>query len=58
MCSSDLESHDDYVRLALGDSRERMKDEIRDHMRRGLGKTMAFVASIEAEKAETNRRTT
>ncbi|PYE84695.1 GntR family transcriptional regulator [Pseudoroseicyclus aestuarii] len=52
------ESHDDYVRLALGDSCEQMKDEIRDHMRRGLGKTMAFVASIEAEKAETNRRMT
>ena len=52
------ESHDDYVRLALGDSRERMKDEIRDHMSRGLDKTMAFVSSVEVEKAGSNRRKT
>lgn len=50
------ESHDDYVRFALGDSREQMKEEIRDHMRRGLDKTMAFVFSIEAVKAKSNRR--
>ncbi|WP_417474051.1 GntR family transcriptional regulator [Leisingera sp.] len=50
------ESHDDYVRLALGDSLERMKDEIRDHMSRGLGTTMAFVASVEGQKAGSNRR--
>ncbi|NDV99708.1 GntR family transcriptional regulator [Salipiger sp. PrR002] len=42
------ESHDDYVRLALGDSCARMTEEIRAHMRRGLDKTMAFVASLEA----------
>ena len=50
------ESHDDYVRLALGDSYDRMKEEIRDHMSRGLNKTMAFVSSVEAEKAGPNRR--
>ncbi len=50
------ESHDDYVRLALGDSCERMKDEIRDHMSRGLDITMAFVSSVEAQKVNSNRR--
>ena len=50
------ESHDDYIRLALGDSRERMKEEIRNHMSRGLGKTMAFVSSVEVEKVGSNRR--
>lgn len=50
------ESHDDYVRLALGDSFERMKEEIQDHMRRGLDKTMAFVSSVEVEKTNSNRR--
>ena len=52
------ESHDDYVDLALGDSCERMKDEIRDHMSRGLDTTMAFVASVEEQKVSSNRRET
>ncbi|WP_108260764.1 GntR family transcriptional regulator [Mangrovicoccus ximenensis] len=52
------ESHDDYVRLALEGSCERMKEEIRGHMRRGLDKTMAFVSSVEAEKAGSSRRKT
>ncbi|MGR3248791.1 MAG: GntR family transcriptional regulator [Paracoccus sp. (in: a-proteobacteria)] len=52
------ESHDDYVRLALGSCCARMKDEIHDHMRRGLDKTMAFVASVEAGAAASNRSKT
>lgn len=52
------ESHDDYVRLALGDSCERMKDEIRDHMSRGLDITMAFVSSVKEQTASSNRRKT
>ena len=52
------ESHDDYVRLALGDSCERMKDEIRDHMSRGLDITMAFVSSVKEQTVSSNRRKT
>ena len=52
------ESHDDYVDLALGDSCERMKDGIRDHMSRGLDTTMAFVSSVEEQKVSSNRRET
>lgn len=50
------ESHDDYLQLALGDSCERMKDEINDHMRRGLDKTLAFVSSLEEPTLASNRR--
>lgn len=37
------ESHDDYIRLAAADSLTAMQAEIRDHMRRGLDTTKAFV---------------
>jgi DNA-binding GntR family transcriptional regulator len=50
------ESHDDYLQLALGESCERMKDEINGHMRRGLDKTLAFVSSLEDQKMASNRR--
>ncbi|SDF88364.1 hypothetical protein SAMN04488245_10132 [Alloyangia pacifica] len=46
------------VRLALRDSCERMKEDIRDHRRHRLGKTMAFVSSVEAKKAGSDRRQT
>lgn len=42
------ESHDDYLRLAIGDDLEAMKAEIRSHMRRGLEKTKAFVEARNA----------
>lgn len=42
------ESHDDYLRLAIGDDLDAMKTEIRSHMRRGLEKTMAFVEDRNA----------
>lgn len=42
------ESHDDYLRLAIGDDLEAMKTEIRSHMRRGLEKTKAFVEARAA----------
>ncbi len=37
------ESHDDYIRLAVGDSLDAMRAEIRSHMRRGLETTKSFV---------------
>lgn len=37
------ESHDAYIRLAVGDNLEAMKTEIQSHMRRGLETTKAFV---------------
>jgi len=37
------ESHDDYIRLAIGDSLDAMRAEIRSHMRRGFETTRAFV---------------
>jgi len=37
------ESHDNYIRLAVGESLDAMRDEIRSHMRRGLETTKAFV---------------
>lgn len=53
------ESHDDYLRLAVGDDLEAMKAEIRSHMRRGLEKTAAFVKARESHKPDTsNRRVT
>jgi DNA-binding GntR family transcriptional regulator len=39
------ESHDDYISLAVGDDLAKMQAEIREHMRRGLEKTKAFVES-------------
>lgn len=46
------ESHDDYVRHALGNSLSAMKDELRDHMLRGLEKTKAFVEARNKAQAE------
>lgn len=46
------ESHDDYVRHALGSSLSAMKDELRDHMLRGLEKTKAFVEARNKVQAE------
>lgn len=46
------ESHDDYVRHALGPSLQAMQDELRDHMRRGLETTKAFVEARTQTKAE------
>lgn len=46
------ESHDDYVRHALGSSLGAMKDELRDHMRRGLEKTKAFVEARNKAQAK------
>ena len=46
------ESHDDYVRHALGTSLQAMQDELRDHMRRGLETTKAFVEARTRTKAE------
>ncbi|MFD1911013.1 GntR family transcriptional regulator [Halodurantibacterium flavum] len=37
------ESHDDYLRLATGADLDAMKNEIRNHMQRGLDRTKAFV---------------
>ncbi|NIY79856.1 MAG: GntR family transcriptional regulator [Rhodobacteraceae bacterium] len=42
------ESHDDYIRLALGNSIEEMRNEIQSHMRRGLETTKAFVETQTA----------
>lgn len=42
------DSHDDYIRLALGDSLTAMKDALRDHMRLGLETTKAFVEARSA----------
>lgn len=39
------ESHDDYVKHALGDSLAAMQQELSAHMRRGLETTKAFVES-------------
>lgn len=36
-------AHDDYVRLATGNSLEKMKAEITDHMQRGAERTEAFL---------------
>ncbi|WOI57714.1 GntR family transcriptional regulator [Palleronia sp. LCG004] len=41
------ESHDDYVRLALGADLEHMRAEIDTHMRLGLEKTKSFVQTID-----------
>ena len=46
------ESHDDYVRHALGSSLGAMEDELRDHMRRGLEKTKALVEARDQAQAE------
>jgi len=46
------ESHDDYVRHALGSSLSAMKEELRDHMLRGLEKTKAFVEVRNKAQAE------
>lgn len=46
------ESHDDYVRHALGTSLQAMQDELRDHMRRGLETTKAFVEARTQTKTE------
>ncbi|WGR62447.1 GntR family transcriptional regulator (plasmid) [Paracoccus ferrooxidans] len=48
------ESHDDYIRLACGDSLEAMKNEIHSHMRRGLDKTKAFVESLDEQRRQTS----
>lgn len=45
------ESHDDYVRFALGDSLTAMQDELRDHMRRGLETTITFVETCSGASA-------
>lgn len=50
------ESHDDYIRLAIGDDLGAMQSEIRSHMRRGLETTKAFVESRTRMQAETTRR--
>jgi len=46
------ESHDDYVRHALGSSLSAMKDELRGHMLRGLEKTKAFVEARNKAQVE------
>lgn len=46
------ESHDDYVRHALGSSLGAMQDELRDHMRRGLETTKTFVEAQTQTKIE------
>ncbi|WP_413206200.1 GntR family transcriptional regulator [Rhodospirillum sp. A1_3_36] len=51
------ESHDDYIRLALGDSLDAMKAEIHSHMRRGLDVTKAFVETLDTDRPPTNRST-
>jgi DNA-binding GntR family transcriptional regulator len=51
------ESHDDYLRLALGDSLDAMKAEIHSHMRRGLDVTKAFVETLDTDRPPTNRST-
>lgn len=48
------DSHDDYIRFALGDSLDAMQNELRDHMRLGLETTKAFV---EARSAATDMKT-
>lgn len=48
------ESHDDYVNFALGDSLIAMQDELRDHMRRGLETTKAFVEARNAAETKYN----
>lgn len=48
------ESHDDYVRHALGSSLSAMQDELRDHMLRGLEKTKAFIEA--RNKTQANQR--
>ena len=48
------ESHDDYVNFALGDSLIAMQNELRDHMRRGLETTKAFVEARNAAKTKYN----
>jgi len=51
------ESHDDYLRLAVGDDLDAMKVEIHSHMRRGFETTKAFVEARDAGKTESaNRR--
>ncbi len=50
------DSHDDYIRFALGDSLSAMQDELSDHMRLGLETTKAFVEARSAEmKPKTNK---
>lgn len=46
------ESHDDYVRCALGSSLNSMKEELRAHMRRGLQTTKAFVEARNKTQTE------
>ena len=46
------ESHDDYVRFALGDSLSAMQEELSNHMRRGLKTTIAFVEARNRVEAE------
>jgi DNA-binding GntR family transcriptional regulator len=46
------ESHDDYIRFALGDSLSAMKDNLRDHMRLGLETTKTFVEARSASKEQ------
>lgn len=46
------ESHDDYVELALGNSLRAMHAELRDHMRRGLETTKAFVEARNKARPE------
>lgn len=48
------ESHDAYIRFALGDSLEEMKSEIENHMRRGLKKTKAFVEKQSGQTIKQN----
>jgi DNA-binding GntR family transcriptional regulator len=51
------ESHDDYVRIALGSSPSAMQEELRDHMRRGLETTKAFVEARAKAQSETRDHT-
>ena len=51
------ESHDDYIRLATGADLDAMRGEIREHMRRGLEKTKAFVEQrTNAEREDQMKR--
>lgn len=52
------DSHDAYIRSALGNDLSAMKAEIEDHMQRGLEKTKAFVRTLEQARTTSNRRTT
>lgn len=52
MAGPKRESHDDYVRIALGDCLTTMHSELSAHMQRGLETTKAFVEARAKAKTE------